>query len=115
MSHIGAGPAGITEVTVRVAAVFDGHNGAEASEMASKLLLEYFTLHTYFILDTTFSILSKKSIGRLPNKGEDYRTSQTRNWNEELGRHVLNFGRCLPLSLAKTNTHKYTNAYTSCR
>lgn len=87
------GPAGITEVTVGVAAVFDGHNGAEASEMASKLLLEYFTLHTYFILDTTFSILSKKSIGRLPNKGEDYRTSQTRNWNEELGRHVLNFGR----------------------
>lgn len=93
---VGAGPAGITEVTVGIAAIFDGHNGAEASEMASKLLLEYFTLHTYFILDTMFSMLSKELIGRLPKKGEQFRTSQTRNWNEELGGHVLNFGRCLP-------------------
>lgn len=82
------GPTGITEVTVGVAAVFDGHNGAEASEMASKLILEYFMLHTYFILDTTFSLLSEKSIGRLPNKGED---SQLPN---------LKFGR-YPFALAK--------------
>ncbi|KAL1825969.1 hypothetical protein DCAR_0314168 [Daucus carota subsp. sativus] len=75
------GPAGITEVAVGVAAIFDGHNGAEASEMASKLLIEYFMLHIYFILDTTFSLLSEKAIGRLPNKGED---SQL---------HNLNFGR----------------------
>ncbi|XP_074349991.1 uncharacterized protein LOC141689547 isoform X2 [Apium graveolens] len=74
-------PTGITEVAVGVAAVFDGHNGAEASEMASKLFLEYFMLHTYFILDTTFSLLSETSIGRLPNKGEDYQL------------HNLNFGR----------------------
>ncbi|XP_016703998.1 putative protein phosphatase 2C 76 [Gossypium hirsutum] len=39
---------GVKEVSVGVVAVGDGHNGAEASEMASKLLLEYFALHTYF-------------------------------------------------------------------
>ncbi|KAF5936733.1 hypothetical protein HYC85_024239 [Camellia sinensis] len=58
------GPAGVTEVTVGIMAVFDGHNGAEASEMASKLLLEYFMLHTFFLLDTTFLFLSKKSMRR---------------------------------------------------
>lgn len=88
MSCIVPGSTGITEVAVGVAAVFDGHNGAEASEMASKLLLEYFMLHTYFILDTTFSLLSEKSIGRLPNKGEDYQLPD------------LNFGR-YPVFLAK--------------
>ncbi|KAI9115836.1 hypothetical protein K1719_012766 [Acacia pycnantha] len=34
-----------------------GHNGAKASEMASKLLVEYFVLHTYFLLDATYSFL----------------------------------------------------------
>ncbi|XP_027935639.1 uncharacterized protein LOC114190798 isoform X2 [Vigna unguiculata] len=52
---------GIKEVAVDIVAVFDGHNGAEASEMASKLLLEYFVLHTYFLLDSAFSLLSKTS------------------------------------------------------
>lgn len=100
MSRIVPGPTGITEVAVGVAAVFDGHNGAEASEMASKLLLEYFVLHTYFILDTTFSLLSEKSIGRLPNKGDD---SQL---------HNLNYGRYL-FSLAKS-TYIYKQVAT-CR
>jgi serine/threonine protein phosphatase PrpC len=60
---------GIKEVTVGVVAIFDGHNGAEASEMASKLLLEYFILHTYFLLDATYSVASlKKSTGRLPDR-----------------------------------------------
>ncbi|KAI5414395.1 hypothetical protein KIW84_040047 [Lathyrus oleraceus] len=45
------GTMGIREVVVGIVAVFDGHNGAEASEMASKLLMEYFVLHTYFLLD----------------------------------------------------------------
>lgn len=115
LCHIGAGPAGIMEVTVGVAAVFDGHNGAEASEMASKLLLEYFTLHTYFILDTMLSVLSRKSIGRLPKQGEHFHISQNSNWNEELGQRVLNLGRCsLSLSMClcvcvslSLHTHKH--------
>ncbi|KAK3193710.1 hypothetical protein Dsin_025020 [Dipteronia sinensis] len=32
--------------------------------MASKLLLEYFALHTYFLLDATYSVALKKSTGR---------------------------------------------------
>ncbi|XP_059625914.1 uncharacterized protein LOC132268980 isoform X2 [Cornus florida] len=87
------GLSGITEVTVGIVAVFDGHNGAEASEMASKLLLEYFMLHAYFLLDTTFSILLKNSVGRLPNKREQDLLYQALNWDEELDRHPLHHGR----------------------
>ncbi|KAF7153056.1 hypothetical protein RHSIM_Rhsim01G0068400 [Rhododendron simsii] len=43
------GKYGTEEVRVWVAAVFDGHAGAEASEMASKLLLDYFLVHSMFI------------------------------------------------------------------
>ncbi|KAM7521632.1 hypothetical protein LguiA_011534 [Lonicera macranthoides] len=85
------GPTGITDVSVGIVAVFDGHNGVEASEMASKLLLEYFTLHTHFLLDTTFSILSKKPMRRLPNKGEKDHVSQTLTWDEEVD--TLEIGR----------------------
>lgn len=55
---------------VGIAAVFDGHNGAEASDMASKLLLDYFALHIKFLLDATFSAMTKKLIGRLPSQEE---------------------------------------------
>lgn len=89
-----AGRGGLKEVTVGIVAVFDGHNGAEASEMASKILLEYFALHTYFLLDATYSVVLKKSTGRLPNKGEPDIVSQVLNWDEELGQHELNFERC---------------------
>ncbi|CAN8253879.1 unnamed protein product [Cochlearia groenlandica] len=58
------------DVLVGIAAVFDGHNGAEASEMASKLLLDYFALHINFLLDATFSAMTTNFIGRLPAKGE---------------------------------------------
>ncbi|KAK1412580.1 hypothetical protein QVD17_33952 [Tagetes erecta] len=87
------GPNGIRDITVGIVAVFDGHNGAEASEMASKLLLEYFTLHTFFLLDTTFSFLSKISKGMLPNKGERDYASQALGWDEKLGDYVLHIGR----------------------
>ncbi|XP_044486005.1 probable protein phosphatase 2C 51 isoform X2 [Mangifera indica] len=96
------GRGGLKEVTVGIVAVFDGHNGAEASEMASKLLLEYFALHTYFLLDATYSVVLKKSTGRLPNKGEPDIVSQVLNWDEELGQHELNFERfkvSLPVNL----------------
>ncbi|KAL6654871.1 hypothetical protein ACP70R_008336 [Stipagrostis hirtigluma subsp. patula] len=55
----------INEVEVGVVAVFDGHNGAEASEMASKLLLDYFLLHVYFLLDGIYSMMFRKSTGKL--------------------------------------------------
>eukprot|EP00257_Ricinus_communis_P017435 XP_015575870.1 uncharacterized protein LOC8276680 isoform X3 [Ricinus communis] len=83
---------GLKEVMVGLMAVFDGHNGAEASEMASKLLLEYFALHTYFLLDATFSFVLKKSTGRLPIKGEKDTVFQVLNWNGEV-QHGLNFDR----------------------
>lgn len=41
-------------------AVFDGHNGSEASDMASMLLLEYFLLHVYFLLDGIYSVVLKR-------------------------------------------------------
>jgi serine/threonine protein phosphatase PrpC len=45
---IDAGKNGVEEGTVGVMAVFDGHGGKEASEMASKLLLDYFYMHALF-------------------------------------------------------------------
>ncbi|KAK7840654.1 putative protein phosphatase 2c 51 [Quercus suber] len=39
---------GLEEGKVGVMAVFDGHGGKEASEMASKLLLDYFYMHALF-------------------------------------------------------------------
>ncbi|KAI3449684.1 hypothetical protein Pfo_006349 [Paulownia fortunei] len=87
------GPRGAKEVKVGLMAVFDGHNGSEASEMASKLLLEYFVLHTYFLLDTTYSILSRKLIRRLPNKGEDGPGFQKIESNEDVDRQTLDLGR----------------------
>ncbi|KAL8170302.1 hypothetical protein V2J09_022106 [Rumex salicifolius] len=65
------GPYGLTEVQLGILAVFDGHNGAEASDMASKLLMEYLVLHTYFLLDATFASLLKKPIRRLTDINND--------------------------------------------
>lgn len=60
--------------------------------MASKLLLEYFTVHMFFLLDTTFSVLLRKLRGWLPNeRGND--VLQDLKWDEELGQHQLKFGR----------------------
>jgi len=41
---------GPEEAAVGVAAVFDGHGGKEASEMASEKLADYLVLHTMFHL-----------------------------------------------------------------
>ncbi|KAK9067618.1 hypothetical protein SSX86_011729 [Deinandra increscens subsp. villosa] len=88
------GTNGIRDTSVGIVAVFDGHNGAEASEMASNLLLEYFTLHTSFLFDATYSFLSMMSKGMLPNKegGQNY-ASQMPGWDEKLGDYVLQIGR----------------------
>nr|CAD1822491.1 unnamed protein product [Ananas comosus var. bracteatus] len=54
------GRTGIKEVDLGMVAVFDGHNGSEASDMASMLLLEYFLLHVYFLLDGIYSVVLKR-------------------------------------------------------
>ncbi|KAK2987136.1 hypothetical protein RJ640_019696 [Escallonia rubra] len=46
--NIFAGDNGTENVRVGVVAVFDGHIGKEASEMASRLFLDYFYLHSAF-------------------------------------------------------------------
>ncbi|GKU86510.1 hypothetical protein SLEP1_g1023 [Rubroshorea leprosula] len=84
---------GIKRVAVGIVAVFDGHNGAEASEMASKLLLEYFSLHTYFLLDATYSVVLKKATGRFLDTGKQDMGFQVLNWDDEIGKHELNFAR----------------------
>lgn len=87
------GKMGIKQVAVGIVAVFDGHNGAEASEMASKLLLEYFALHTYFLLDATYSVVLKKPTGRFLDMGKQDIGFQVLNWDDELEGHELNFER----------------------
>ncbi|XP_057508078.1 probable protein phosphatase 2C 51 isoform X5 [Actinidia eriantha] len=87
------GPVGLREVAVDIMAVFDGHNGVQASEMASKLLLEYFMLHTYFLLDTTFLFLLKKSIGRLPDNEDHDLIFQALNRDDIRDWHASDWGR----------------------
>ncbi|KAL1329683.1 hypothetical protein AAHE18_12G058900 [Arachis hypogaea] len=64
---------GIREVAVGIVAVFDGHNGAEASEMASKLLME----------------------GTVHHQRVHNRLNMMRRWKEILGWHELHFERYL--------------------
>lgn len=89
---------GVKEVMVGIAAVFDGHNGAEASEMASKLLVEYFVLHTYFLLDATYSSLLKTSSGRLPHKRDGDEVGHLHKWEEIPSWDELHFGRYFYIS-----------------
>ncbi|CAL5194337.1 unnamed protein product [Lathyrus oleraceus] len=79
------GTMGIREVVVGIVAVFDGHNGAEASEMASKLLMEYFVLHTYFLLDAMYSVVSKTSTGKLLHRRDHDHGNLLHKWKEILG------------------------------
>lgn len=72
--------------------MFDGHNGAEASELASKHLFEYFLLHAYFLLDSTILTAWKKSWGMLATK-EERDPFQVLHWNEDLNYHDFDSGR----------------------
>ncbi|KAK6937572.1 Protein kinase domain [Dillenia turbinata] len=87
------GKEGIQMVSVGIVAVFDGHNGAEASEMASKLLLEYFLLHTYFLLDATYSVALKKSTGSSPSNGDQEIVFQVLDADEGIDQYESNLGR----------------------
>lgn len=66
---------------VGLLAVFDGHNGAEASELAAKLLPEYFLLHMHFLLEGLHSgdssVGLKKISERLPEAGQLSRMGQS--------------------------------------
>ncbi|XP_068634349.1 uncharacterized protein [Aristolochia californica] len=87
------GRRGVKEINVGIVAVFDGHNGDEASEMASKLLLEYFLLHVYFLLDGIYSITFKKSYGRFMSKGDMGASFEVVNQYKERLQHNLNLER----------------------
>lgn len=82
-----------------IVAVFDGHNGDEASEMASKLLLEYFILHTYFLIDASYSAILKKASGSLQTSTDHHFLFQWYNWDGLLDRHELNLGRYISMYL----------------
>lgn len=76
--------------------------------MASKLLLEYFTLHIYFLLDSTFALLLDKYMGKLPSKGEEGRFFQKLRW-DELDTHVVNTGRSVVFPLTSVILLKKKN------
>lgn len=62
------------EKKVGLLAVFDGHNGAEASELAASLLPEYFLLHMLFLLEGLHSgdssVGLRKISEELPEAGQ---------------------------------------------
>ncbi|KAL6505165.1 hypothetical protein OROGR_024982 [Orobanche gracilis] len=102
------GPTGVKEVKIGIMAVFDGHNGSEASEMASELLLEYFVLHTYFLLDTTYSILSMKFLRQLPDNRKGGFVFPKIEWNEDLDHQTLDLGRTRSIRLVGILEFKVT-------
>ncbi|TQE08837.1 hypothetical protein C1H46_005555 [Malus baccata] len=51
-------------VRVGIVAVFYGHNGSEAGDMASKLLLEYFDLHVHFLVSASYSAMLENAASR---------------------------------------------------
>ncbi|GFZ04345.1 kinase superfamily protein [Actinidia rufa] len=74
-----SGENGPKNINVGVVAVFDGHIGKEASEMASKLFMDYFYLHSVFGLHKNW--LSEK---------------EEQDIDEESELHSSNLGRCIP-------------------
>ncbi|KAF5182009.1 phosphatase 2C [Thalictrum thalictroides] len=87
------GRAGTEEVTAGIVAVFDGHNGAEASEMSAKLLLDYFSLHVHFLRGWMYSLTSENSIGNFLHKGEPDSISDVLNRVEKYREHGWDLGR----------------------
>ncbi|XP_039114783.1 uncharacterized protein LOC120250083 isoform X4 [Dioscorea cayenensis subsp. rotundata] len=87
------GRLGVEEISVSLVAIFDGHNGEEASDMASKLLLEYFVLHMYFILDLIYSSVMKSSSERLTYSGVQNLIFQELNLDEGKRSQYMDIGR----------------------
>ncbi|XP_031482576.1 uncharacterized protein LOC116252432 isoform X3 [Nymphaea colorata] len=87
------GRKGPKEINVGLVAVFDGHNGDEASEMASKLLPEYFFLHLYFILEGIYTSALRKASGRLSLDGKMELTVPGFDWSWNSNEHAFYFER----------------------
>ncbi|KAJ0974079.1 hypothetical protein J5N97_016044 [Dioscorea zingiberensis] len=87
------GKRGVEEISVSLVAVFDGHNGDEASDLASKLLLEYFSLHLYFTLDLIYSSAVKRSTEGLTYNGVQNLIFQELNFDEGQRLHYIGSGR----------------------
>ncbi|KAL5717672.1 protein-serine/threonine phosphatase [Ranunculus cassubicifolius] len=83
------GGTGVKEVTVGMVGVFDGHNGAEASEMASKLILDYFLLHVHFLHHGTL----ENSMGKLHHEGDEGSISDVLNGFANHKEHGLDLRR----------------------
>lgn len=85
-----AGENGQEDVRVGVVAVFDGHIGKEASEMASKLVLDYFFVHSM--------------IGSFKNwlslKEEQNLAFQNSNEDVELEPHKSTIARWVPFDIS---------------
>lgn len=82
-------------------AVFDGHIGQEASEMASKLVLDYIFAHSMFGSFKNWLSL----------KEEQNTASQNSNEDVELELHKSTLGRWVPFdtSLIKTFIYSLSN------
>ncbi|XP_074353395.1 putative protein phosphatase 2C 51 isoform X1 [Apium graveolens] len=63
----------LKEIVVGVLAVFDGHGGKEASEMASNYLLDYFLLHVIFCTykQSMLSVEKRKLVSQNKNNTEN--------------------------------------------
>lgn len=59
------------EMRVGVVGVFDGHGGEEASDMASKLFMDYFLLHTIFNIYKKMIAFNKEQDTDLQSKEGD--------------------------------------------
>ncbi|KZV18523.1 DNA binding protein isoform 1 [Dorcoceras hygrometricum] len=53
----------LEDVSIGVAAIFDGHGGKEASELASRKILDYLFLHVVFIEYGRLRLISKNNSG----------------------------------------------------
>lgn len=82
-----------------IVAVFDGHNGAEASETASKLFLDYFYLHVYFLLNGAYLSVFRKSIEKFENKGVGDVVFHDVRLDESLGQDNAYPGRCVSFAI----------------
>ncbi|KAJ9172005.1 hypothetical protein P3X46_015296 [Hevea brasiliensis] len=77
-----AGKNGFEEEAVGIVAVFDGHGGKECSEMASKLLFDYFYLHVVF---QSYKVMAHHN-GVLPSS--DYKSFQLEILKEALSKTI---------------------------
>lgn len=74
---------GVKETEVGIVAVFDGHNGAEASDMASKMLIDHFLLHIHYLLNEKYSISLRRPPEMLASNEKPNLNLQAHNLDSE--------------------------------